>query len=598
MRGRRQWIWLGIAAIPPLYVLAKIVGQGVDLPFFDEWFPTSSVDVAIWSRSGTLRISDLLAQNFEHRIVFTHLVTAAGAWLWRGNEKIAMGITWVVALGALATLAGLVRRSFPALWPAALAPISALLFTARAQNNWLWAFESQWSFCIFFLVLGLWWAGRQGPAAAALGGAAVCALCANFSFGSGLLGWGLIAVAMALGGGWRGRHWILWTLLTAAGIALFFRHYQFWPSGDPGRFLHPAAAAHLLRFVVTFLGGWAVPDGAPWLPWGAVCGTATLALFIGTAVFLWRSGERKSIAPWCALGLFPLASALLAGQGWRSDDINNALFGRYVMVSALLPAATAVLVISVLTKTFALSRAARLTVAAPALALFCAAVATSAANWKPALFLATPPMQRCARAFPVTRDLGCIGFALYGADRNREKLDRLAELGLSAFADPVAVEAAQRSAAAPPVELWERELDAWTRPPGLERPGAVTGRYEVPSAAVFVHQGPLRLCLADLLEVTLDIAVSREVRDRMAKLFLELDGESGFSEEHMVFVTLARDEALHRYAFSLEPLISQGRRITGIRVDPVIGGAGPHSWVEVHDLRAVRKAGGTSACVQ
>jgi hypothetical protein len=598
LREQRNWICYGLAALPPVYVLAKILLQGIDLPFFDEWFPYSSVDLAIWTRSGTLRLDDLIAQNFEHRIVFTRAVTVLGAWLWNANERVGMIVSWVLAVGVLAVLSSLVRRSFPGLSPLALVPLSALVFTARAQNNWLWAFENQWYFCILFFVLGLWWAGRPGSRTAAFAGAAVCAVAASFSFGAGLLAWGLLALAMATRGGWRARHWTVWTALAVGCVVLYFTNYRWWPSNDLRRFLRVEGALHLLRFVLTFLGGWAVPESAHWLWWASLCGAAALVLFAGTVISLWRAGERVAIAPWCALGVLPVGAAAMLAQGWRSNDINHALFGRYVSLSSLLPASAAVLLLAAFTRGGNFPRHARFGAAVAAVALFAAAIGTSIANWRPAMFLATRQMQRCARAFPVTRDLGCIEFALLEQDRNREKLDRLAELELSAFSDRSAVAAAQQGANAPPLALWHRELDDWERPPGMEQPTGTEGRYAVPQSAVFVEREPMRLCLADLQEITLDVALSRDVFIRLAKLFLKVDGETDFSEEHMVFVNLARDEALHRYAFSLAPLASAGARVTGMRIDPVLGGTHAGSWVEVHNLRAVRKSDGPSACAR
>ena len=258
---------LFVAALPMLLVGMRVIQAGINLPFFDQWFPGSSVDVALASHARNLHPAALWQPVFEHRIVFTHLTTALLAGFGQWNVKAEMLISVALAGMALFVILGrlqaLSTRPLP-VWLGAL--LSGLMFGLRQQNNWLWSFGTSWYFALLFVTLTLGLLSAPGGGAGRLFLAAASAEAASLSLGSGLLAWplGFFLLLPGRPGGWP---------RCSAGPPL--------RGSDPRavqRAEHPARseqraplpwALGRLRFVLAFLGAPLLPD-RPYLlddPW-------------------------------------------------------------------------------------------------------------------------------------------------------------------------------------------------------------------------------------------------------------------------------------------------------------------------------------------
>lgn len=487
--------------MPVCLVIFKIARQAVNLPFYDEWFPHSSVDVALAAAEHRLTLHDLLAQNFEHRIFFTHLTTAllARFGLWDLRVQMLLSVALAGLTGLLLLL--LLRRLRPSTWTLWLLPVSFLLFSLRQQNNWLWGFQDCWYFAEVFLTASIFaLVSPQGPRALP---AALLASCALFSLGSGILAIpiGLLILLFRARGNLRSV--VLYSAITGTALALFFRNYTR-ASASPQ--LHQLQGS--ARYLLVFLGGPFVEgEGVP-LSVGAVAGALCLLLFL-SALLQARREPSITWLPWVAVGAYGLGSGVLVALSSRGAALTNALYGRYVTNSSFLAIGAVGLTAVSLGRTRSVAiRIGWLVAWLPLAILFALA---SFRSWPVAPFLATARQQECAlEAFRS----GEFCFDPTTAEPARELLlfQRLAAAHLSVFGHaPAKFNSARRALILDPART-----EDWGVSPGRERGAPPTGALgaDEPTRAM-TYLRPLSIRLGDLKSIEIGTD-RREVGQRLS----------------------------------------------------------------------------------
>lgn len=449
--ARRRWLWGLLALAPVLLVLQYAAARARNVPIGDQW--DASAAIAIETHDGTLAWRDLVAQHNEHRILFTHLVTAALTKSTRWDVRLEVAVLLLLALANLWILSSLLAASEGARLLPVLVPIAWLVFSLRQHIPWQSGLMSCHFFALFFILLAVQIVQRRRPGYRALALAAPLALAATFSIGVGLLAWPVIALQLYLRGDRRLGHYALWGAAALVAAALFFQGYRL--TRSPG-----AEPLEGLAFFLAYLGGpFAEGRAAPPLP-AALVGLGGLLAWAALVLVARRAGRpRDAEAAWIALGALALASALAAAGSRAFLGLDQALRSRYVTWGSLFWISLAVLA----WRAFRAGRDRRpddagwrrraLLAAAPLLLALAALYAV--ANVRAARL---PPRVRaqdeaCLLAFPRTGETECLRtlhVSLRPGSRKQharrvvlERMRGLAERRLSLFAraEPAAVEA-------------------------------------------------------------------------------------------------------------------------------------------------------------
>jgi hypothetical protein len=149
-RGAPVWrIWL-VSAVAPASVIAWLIATNVvDMPYWDDWFKTSTILVE-W-HAGTLGIDDLLRQHNGSRPLFPRLLFLALGEASKGRMTLqpalsvllACLISWGVVLLGSRTLPG---DRFPQGWPTRYAgwerTFDAAQLPPRPFHVSTWAFDA------------------------------------------------------------------------------------------------------------------------------------------------------------------------------------------------------------------------------------------------------------------------------------------------------------------------------------------------------------------------------------------------------------------------------------------------------------------------
>lgn len=431
-RARAAAAALGLASLaPPAVVLHDIARNGRNVPYVDQW---RDVELSVKAVTGTVTAADVFEQVSAHFIVSHHLTTVALARLTHWDIKAGMYLSVALAAGVFVLAAGLFGPGRYLLW----LPLSALVFSPRQREVWLWSYLEFYPFvsAVFLGAVFLLW--RWPGSRRALAGAATLAAIATFSVASGLAVWPVLFLALpALG--FRSRtDRLLWLAAMLVVLAGYFVRYHWLRAGVV------TGPAFLGGFVLAYLGSPFVPFEAGALGTARSIAAAGLALTAANGVFLWRTGrdaERRLLAAGLAVIAFAVACAVLtaAGRG-GSHGMTQALASRYVAHGSLFWLAAvglAGVALSAASEGVPATPARRRLAAldAAALVLVVARLAVLAQGALAAPPLVTEAQEACVRAYPVSRDAGCLRGLHPRPWRIAPRIDALFEHRLALFAD-------------------------------------------------------------------------------------------------------------------------------------------------------------------
>ncbi|MEP7290994.1 MAG: hypothetical protein ABI835_04380 [Chloroflexota bacterium] len=299
--------------VPPLLVVANILIEGVNIPFYDQWFV--SYPIAIYALDGKLEFAQLANDWWGHRIFFTNLVTLISARFFQWNLFLELFVTVALAVALLLLVVALVYRDFRHLLPFVTIPISVMIFSLRGRHTWMTSFQSCFLFVTLFFLLALWMlqSGKVGWRPLLL--AALFALCATFSLASGMIVWALLLVGLPLFGYRKPAYLIFWLIAAAVSIYLYYSGVDtVWmfsaSSSDPAKIIH---------YALIYLGGIFVPriDGDLGIINLAVLITLlSIVLVLCNFGYLWwvnRSLKRLTI--WILIAGYAVGTALVTGFG-------------------------------------------------------------------------------------------------------------------------------------------------------------------------------------------------------------------------------------------------------------------------------------------
>lgn len=342
------FIWL-IALIPMLHLTYLVLHYAVEVPTLDDW---EMAPLIVDAHYGHLRWADIFAQQQEARTVLPKLIfilsAAGGHWDVRDQMILSVVCCWLT----VACIFVLLRRSGLGVGALAVCFWLAVLtiFTLAKYELWIFASGFPSFFPALFLNTALVVAGtdRLGPRWKFIL-CSILATASSFSLAHGLLAWGLTFPAFLLMARVpRWRSWLAaWLGLCVVCVAIYFWGYR--KPADLTAFAPAVSWTNYARFILEFLGGslayaW---KSRPTLAAG-VFGLVQLALFFGALLYcLRRIRDRAFIAkaaPWFALGLHSIGSAVLAALGRVGYGTSYALASRYVTFSVALTVAVFALV--------------------------------------------------------------------------------------------------------------------------------------------------------------------------------------------------------------------------------------------------------------
>lgn len=324
-----------LVSIPAALLVRLLVRHHVDVLYWDQW---GMLDFVARGLDGHLTLPELWRQANEHRPFFPRLVLIPLAWAtgWSTRVEVVLNValmTGVLALfGAALSRAwrrGVARRSW-----IALPLVSLLVYSPSQWENWLWG----WQFLVFLQVAAVV-AGfaclAGGPltrgrlvAALALG------IVASYSFGGGLVYWGVAPLALVFGP-WRtvGVRLGVWLGVAGLTVASYYAGYESISAHPPwsSNFGDWYGLRNFIGFVPTYVGA---PLASTDRFVARAVGAAGLVAFAGLGALGLRHPQTRAAAllP-VMMGLWVAGCAVLTALGRAPYGQEQALASRYITMS-------------------------------------------------------------------------------------------------------------------------------------------------------------------------------------------------------------------------------------------------------------------------
>lgn len=318
----------------PLARLLLFVGvYGWQMPYGDHWVVGSNTAIPTFDGKLTLTV---LARPFnDHRLFFTHVMTALLTPLTGWDARVEVAINLLLVLLLFVVLLWLLRQTRPALLAAALVPFSALMFTLMRETNWYSGLHTQWNFAPLFCLLALGALHRFGVNWRTLAAAAALSLCASYSMASGVLAWGLVLALLILNGHRQWRHYLFWILMTVIGVGLyaFGGGSVFVGATGEDSFVQNSAAFEpllSLEILLAYLGR-LFADRQMSVNIMMTAGAAGLVMVaLNLAYLLWRREGRGWLPLWLVVGGYGLGSGVMIALGRVAVGVIVVLSEQYI----------------------------------------------------------------------------------------------------------------------------------------------------------------------------------------------------------------------------------------------------------------------------
>jgi hypothetical protein len=334
-------IWI-VALIPMVHHTALVRHYSVNVPVFDDW---AVAPLIVKAHTGQLRFADIFQQQQEARTVLPNLIfilMATHEWNVRDQMAVSLVACWLTAAGFFLLL----RQSGLNLIGLAICfwLMVLTLFSPAPFELWLFASGFPSFLPLLFLVMGLVAIGSPISTFWKFVICAVLAVASTFTLAHGLLAWGLtfpvLLVSQRLP---RWKSWLAgWVMIAVISVTIYFWGYE--KQTYMPQFAAAVPASEYISFVLQFLGGgltYAL-NNRPGIA-AAGFGAVQLALLvIGLCYFGRGFRDRQvvaTVAPWLALALHAIASALLAALGRVGFGAEYARSSRYVPFSLALTVA-------------------------------------------------------------------------------------------------------------------------------------------------------------------------------------------------------------------------------------------------------------------
>ncbi|MBC7814350.1 MAG: hypothetical protein H7175_24555 [Burkholderiales bacterium] len=428
-------------------VIVFIVQNGRNVPYGDEW--VNSVQMALKTVEGRLTLADIVRQNFDHRVAISNLfivfLTLTTHWNLHVSFFIIVGISFVNLLLLLALL----RRSDARAVTLALVLFSALVFSLRQTDLWIWSILAATPILLFCLLAILLWLNHSPVRWRTIIGVAVMVALMTFSAIQGMALW-LLLLLMLWAKGYRRAHLLFWIGGALFTLILFSLGYDFSLLGanengnSAGLALNPG---RLIGYVLTYLGSPFVAERAESIGIAALVGIFGVVMMTVNVIYLWRlriSAENLTI--WLTLAAFGVSAALLSGLGrahvFPEPVPTQPLLSRYVIYANTFwfafVALAALAARSPITKQTAQSgkRMLRANIVVAAVLIPLHGLANIQSFLRPANI--STEIAECMQTFPTSRNVFCprqtyiIGISLEDV---LDSIDRMAVHRLALFAD-------------------------------------------------------------------------------------------------------------------------------------------------------------------
>ncbi|MFC2029703.1 hypothetical protein ACFLWA_03135 [Chloroflexota bacterium] len=415
---------LVVTILPVLVVGANIALLGLDIPFMDQWEVVPLLDRL---ERGTFSWPSLFAQHNEHRPVFPRLLWLSLARLTDYNTNAELWLNLGIALATFAIFLAYTSRfwrhnDIESSTRYIYIPILALLvFNTVQWESWLMGFQTVMylgTLCVIagFMIL----TNRSGWGGFVAG--VLLGIVATYSMANALLYWpiGLLLILLCSAPNCRTLRAIIWGVIGSA-MTVVYLHKWTTEYVSYGTIVSLSLVSYVHR-ILNFL-------GAPLLayPPAFLWGIFSLAVLVLLAFRMKRNQSLQRVAPYWAIVLFIVGSAVAIGIGRSFGGPRLALAPRYITQTTWYWASLLVLLSA--TRVSRKLKNTSLVLVVFLLILSTLGGTISGYKWR---YLRTLPAYRAVSSGEYVSDDQLSSISIIGPSQTRQRIETLCDYGWSA----------------------------------------------------------------------------------------------------------------------------------------------------------------------
>ncbi len=436
-----------LSLLPIFLVYVYIDTYSINAPVNDQWL--DSLDIAVATQDGTLTLDDITRVYYGHRAVFTNGFTAFLAYTTNWQVGLELALSFGLAIGRLMLAVLIFRAVCPQMTYMVLLPFSLLIFSMLHYLIWLSGIYSVWHFVSFFSLAAVLVLTQFGVGWHTLSLAAVFAVCASFSQGSGIVTFPILALTLWMFGYRHWKYYGFWLGVAALTLFVYFYNSEIGVGGETSETsatINLRDPFKLIEFVLAFLGNPFTYNLNTETP--TYIGGIGVGLLILNMVYLWRTQKNlKRIAPFMTMAGYASSIAVIVYMTrYREDRFIYTIEQRYALVSTTLWLAvigTGVLVWwqahqqKKKTRWEDMLPPANLMVATLLLVFYLLAniwnLQATAFRYQYVLGEKFPPHETCLLDFPLKRDFACVRGSVPLGEASEDDIYRMAYYELGVF---------------------------------------------------------------------------------------------------------------------------------------------------------------------
>ena len=327
-------ICIALSTIPIIFcgILTSILGY--DAPYWGQWW---KIPLIVKSIEGTIRFEDYWTLINEHRVFFLNLLTIPLARITHWNMAYELLLTLLFGFGAFVVLCRTIlaaenpeqRRR---IWPI-IPVISLLMFSYSQHNIWMWGLHVMIPMTLFAMLISIQCLIQPQPSVLHITGAIISAIIASYSFGAGIVIWGVGGSILILNTLQKNKtayiQLAVWAVAWIATMAIYFIGYESTPSETTAvqTLQHPTA---FLTYVAAYIGAPIISFHSPSAVLAGISGLACVAYLLSNTH--WKSARDSTpVRMALSLILLTVGCALLTAMKQWPEGPGQAISSRYLM---------------------------------------------------------------------------------------------------------------------------------------------------------------------------------------------------------------------------------------------------------------------------
>lgn len=331
---KKNHLLISIFSLIPFFLLSLVVIINMNnVPFYDQW---NLIPLLKKYYDHSLTFSDFWQDFNGSRLLLPKIIWIIMGGFTHWDIRFEIILNMIIGAGIFHLLFLHVKKIFSYFktdqWHLFIPVLSMLIFSFKQYENWLVGWQISLLSGIYLVLLGNYFLSIKFFKRRNYLSALIAGLAATYSFGCGLIFWGMGLLQLLFmkfeKGAARRNYIFIWLSVAFVAVIIYFRGLS---SSGPGILYILKHMLNFIRYIFNFIGN---PLSSAYQ---LLAGISGVVLFFVLLIYMFKvkKAEVNPIISFINIALFSLTSALMAAAGRVHFHVQQSLSSRYVSFALL-----------------------------------------------------------------------------------------------------------------------------------------------------------------------------------------------------------------------------------------------------------------------